>query len=232
MSQIYKVATGGSGGSGVITLSDNAGTLVSPGGTGNIQLEGIAGLVFTAGANKLTLTDTSFTKLIGNGGTFATADASRQGNIVGSGAVAVTGDNIDTLTVSVSGGGLVWEFVTTATKQMEPNHGYIIQYTAGTKQCELTLPITADLKLGDIIRVVGCSQGGIYKSWKIKQQVDQRIHISNLADGTTVNTTIGATHGLESSKTQDTVELVVISATPPASTQLEVISYIGNILTF
>lgn len=118
-------------------------------------------------------------------------------NLLGAGGVVVTGNaGTNTLTISVSGSGIVWNTVTTNTAMVASN-GYI---TNSASPITLALPGTA--AVGDTFAVTGLGAGG----WVISQQAGQNI----ISD--TVSTTIGTGGSLTSSNRYDDLSLVCIVA--------------------
>jgi len=108
---------------------------------------------------------------------------------------------------SVSSPILTWLNINSNT-QMLPMYGYFVNGTA-----ELTLPLSMNINVGDIIRVV--QQSG---TWTIAQNADQYIVFGNQ------QTTVGTGGYLQSTDTGDSLELIY-----RGNNVFEVISSIGNI---
>lgn len=89
-----------------------------------------------------------------------------------------------------------WENVTTSTKQMEENTGYVTDNSV--TPVTFTLPTTA--AFGTTIKVVGMSPGG----WTIEQNFGQQIMFNSSL------TTLGSSGGLSSLIYTDSVELLCV----------------------
>lgn len=83
----------------------------------------------------------------------------------------------NTITINAPGGGTDWEVVSTNTKQMAVNTGYVV--TNGASLVTFTLPATG--AVGDTIKVVGNSAGG----WTIVENTGQQIRLGNIASTVT-----------------------------------------------
>lgn len=153
----------------------------------------------------------SVTTLTGNSGG-AVGPSAGNINIIGSGALTVTGNpGTNTLTITDTGGGIPWTVVTGASQTMAANNGYIAN-NAGT--INFSLPATA--AVGSILRVTGINNA---TGWQITQAAGQQIFIS------TSSTTLGAGGSLTSSATRNSIELVCVVA----NTTYNAISFVGNI---
>ena len=133
-------------------------------------------------------------------------------NVVGAGAILVTGNpGTSTLTITSTGGGFTWnEVIVTGPTAMAVNNGYIANNGATV---QLTLPAVA--VIGDMIRVTGKGAGG----WQIQQNAGQTIYFASQA------TTTGAGGSLSSTDDRDSIELVCVTA----NNDWNVLSSIGNI---
>ena len=150
--------------------------------------------------------------LTGNSGGAVGASALYNINILGSGAIAVTGNpGTNTLTISDTGGGLPWTVIT-VNQTAVINNGYITN-----KASTLTLLLPATAAIGSVIRVTGINTA---TGWSITQNANQQIFFGSSS------TTIGVTGSLTSTAIRDSVELVCVVA--GASTVWNVISSIGS----
>lgn len=132
-------------------------------------------------------------------------------NIVGSGGVTVAGNpGTSTLTVTVSGSGMTWNEVTTASQSMAVNNAYVANNTV---LVTLTLPAVA--AFGDIVQVVGKGTG----LWTIAQNAGQTIHFG------TLSTTTGVGGSISSISQRDTLEIVCTTA----NTDWTVYTAVGNL---
>jgi hypothetical protein len=150
--------------------------------------------------------------LAGNSGGNVGPDGLGVINVVGSGSIDIIGNpGTNTLTVSLTGGGLTWtEVIVGGPTAMAVNNGYIANNGATV---QLTLPATA--ALGSIIRVSGKGAGG----WQIQQNAGQTIYFGGMS------TTTGALGTLSSTVDRDAVELVCVTA----DIDFNVISSVGNL---
>jgi len=111
----------------------------------------------------------------------------------------------------VTGGGISWTAVASATQTLTANAGY---YTNnGATPVAFTLPTTA--AAGSVIRIAGFSSGG----WSVAQNASQSIHFGSLA------TTTGTGGSLASTNQYDAIELLCTVA----NTTFVVLASIGNI---
>lgn len=131
-------------------------------------------------------------------------------NIVGSGAITVTGNpGTSTLTISDTGGGLPWTVIT-VNQTAAINNGYIFN-----KASTLALLLPAVAPVGSIIRVTGINTAtGI----QITQAAGQQIFFG------TGSTTLGAGGSLTSTAIRDSLELVCVVA----NVSFNVLSAVGN----
>lgn len=151
-------------------------------------------------------------KLTGNTGGAVGPDASFNINVLGSGAVTVTGSpGTNTLTITVTGGGLTWTDITGATQTLAINNGYVTDRGGGVAY---TLPATATE--GDIIRI-----SGKLGAWTIAQNANQQINVGS------VSSTLGVGGSVASTDVGDCIEL--LCTTTGASTIWRAISYVGNL---
>ena len=111
---------------------------------------------------------------------------------------------------SLSTGGFTWNEVTGTTQTASVNNGYI---TNNAALVTVTLPNTA--AVGSIVRIAGKGAGG----WRVAQNASEIIHFGN------VDTTTGTGGRLDSTDTNDAVELLCIVA----DTEWMVLSSQGNI---
>ena len=111
---------------------------------------------------------------------------------------------------SLSTGGFTWNEVTGTTQTASVNNGYI---TNNAALVTVTLPNTA--AVGSIVRIAGKGAGG----WRIAQNASEIIHFGN------VDTTTGVGGRLDSTDTNDAIELLCIVA----DTEWMVLSSQGNI---
>jgi len=111
---------------------------------------------------------------------------------------------------SMSAGGFTWNEVTGTSQAASVNNGYICN---NASLVTVTLPDTA--AVGSVVRVAGKGAGG----WRIAQNASEIIHFGN------VDTTTGVGGRLDSTDTNDAVELLCIVA----DTEWMVLSSQGNI---
>ena len=118
-------------------------------------------------------------------------------NVVGSGAITVTGNpGSSTLTISLSGGGFTWNLVSTPTI-MSPENGYVSNHP--TVAVVLTLPPV--IAFGEEIEIAGYGAAG----WSIVQNAGQIIHYGK-------NNTTLTTGTLNSTNQYDQVSLLCVVA--------------------
>jgi len=133
------------------------------------------------------------------------------GNITfnGSGGMAIDGNQgANSITFTVTGGGLAWIPVTSATQGMAANTGYFANF-AGPAALQF-------------IRVAGMGPA----LWTIKQNADQKIHFDNIPQTLADNvTTTGILGSLSATATNNCVELICIVA----NLEFMVLSHIGNL---
>lgn len=135
--------------------------------------------------------------LTGNTGGAVGPDGGGNINVVGFDAVNVAGNpGANTLTVSVTGGGILWALAVINTATV-PNSGWIAN-AVGTVQ--LLLPAVAPL--GSIVRVCGLTAGG----WQVTQNGGQQIRFGNML------TTVGAGGSLSSTAAGDSAEILCVTA--------------------
>lgn len=159
----------------------------------------------------------------GDQNVFQTIAVSGQSNVVADSTTdtltLVAGTNItittdagtDSITInSTASGGLTWNEVTGISQSASINNGYI---TNNASLVTVTLPSTA--AVGSIVRIAGKGTGG----WRIAQNASEVIHFGN------VDTTTGTGGRLDSTDTNDAVELLCIVA----DTEWMVLSSQGNI---
>ncbi len=164
----------------------------------------------------VSLTGSLIGTLTGNSGGAVGPDGSTNINIVGSGGVVVAGDpGTHTLTISISGGGLTWNVITTSSAALVAGNGYIANYVS---TCVLTLPSTVSSTVGDTIKVTGINNPN---GWKIAQNASQTIFFS------TALTTTGVAGYLASTQVTDSVEMVYV-----ATNEWQVVSSVGNVTYF
>lgn len=111
---------------------------------------------------------------------------------------------------SMSAGGFTWNEVTGTSQAASVNNGYICN---NASLVTVTLPDTA--AVGSVVRVAGKGAGG----WRIAQNASEIIHFGN------VDTTTGVGGRLDSTDTNDAIELLCIVA----DTEWMVLSSQGNI---
>ena len=144
------------------------------------------------------------------------------GNITfnGSGGMAIDGNQgANSITFTVTGGGLAWIPVTSATQGMAANTGYFANF-AGPAALQFTLPVTCPRNR--VIRVAGMGPA----LWTIKQNADQKIHFDNIPQTLADNvTTTGILGSLSATATNNCVELICIVA----DFEFMVLSHIGNL---
>jgi hypothetical protein len=193
---------------GTITTGTwNADTITVPyGGTGSTSL-------------------TQHRVLLGNGtSAIAESDAGTNGQLLigstgaapafsdlGLGTGITTSGGPNSLTVSVVGGGLLWNEVTIASANMSINNGYVAN-RAGL----VTLTLPASSGFGSKISVTGINTA---VGWRIAQGAGQQIYFG------TTQTTAGAGGYLESTNIRDTVDLICVVQ----DLTWNVVSSIGNI---
>jgi len=187
---------------GVITLFNDLD--VSEGGTGVSTLTSHGILLGNGASDIQALAEATDGQIpigsTGNNPTLATITA-------GSG-VSVT-NAAGSITVAASGGGMTWEEVTDATKNMVINTAYGANRGGGVT---FTLPATA--AVGTRLEIVG-----IAGNWALAQNAGQTVYVG---DG---NTTVGVGGSLTATDAGDCIRLVCISA----DTSFRIISMIGNI---
>lgn len=129
-----------------------------------------------------------------------------------SGAATLVGNtlNIPQYTGGSGGGGITWSEVLTTTQAAAVNNGYIAN---NASLVTITLPTTASV--GSYIRIAGKGAGG----WKVAQNASQLINFGNLPS------TTGVTGFIQSTNSEDAVELLCVTA----NNEWSVISSIGNI---
>lgn len=151
--------------------------------------------------------------LTGNTGGAVGPNGAGNINVLGAGSTSVAGNpGTNTLTITVTGGGLQWtEVIVVGPTSMAVNNGYIANNGA---LVSLLLPAVAPL--GSIIRVTGKGVGG----WRITQNAGQQIFMG------TISTSAGVGGSISSSATRDTVELVCVTA----NTDWNGLSGIGNLV--
>ena len=96
------------------------------------------------------------------------------------------------------GATLSWVNVTGTNQDALPNTGYIA--SNDTAQVVVTLPASAALAIGDVVRVSGAGSGG----WKIAQNAGQAVNTVNL--GGAASTTVGSSGSISGGST-DAIEL-------------------------
>lgn len=148
--------------------------------------------------------------LTGNSGGAVPPTAGGTINVIGSGSVNVVGNpGTNTLTISLTGEGVVWSIIT-ANQTAAVNNGYFCN-----KASALSLALPTTSALGDVIEVNNINTAlGIL----ITQAAGQQIFIGN------TNTTSGATGTLQSSALGDSLKLVCSTA----NLTWRVVSMIGN----
>lgn len=149
--------------------------------------------------------------LTGNSGGAVGVDVLNNINVVGSGGITVVGTPLtNTLTVSLTSGGLTWTDATNAAYNLVAQNGYITNRAGG-----VTYTLPASGTLGDVINIVG--KAGLAT---IAQNANQQIFIGN------TNTTVGVGGTLTAIDAGDCLTLVCITA--GASTGWRVDTVIGN----
>lgn len=201
----------------VETLTPDAGDVVGPNGSGNINVVGGTYTTTTGVAATNTVTwDVAglLATLTGSsGGAAVSGDGSDNIDLIAGTNMTITGNpgaNTITFDAVGGGGGITWNEVTGTSASMVVNNGYIAN-NAGL--VTLTIPTTA--AVGDSVRVTGKGAGG----WRIAQNASEIIHFG------IVSTTTGVGGRLDSTQQRDGVELVCVVA----DTEWNVISSIGNI---
>ena len=129
-------------------------------------------------------------------------------NITGTGAITVTNG---AGTISIGGGGTIWNVITVNLNPMINYNGYICN-KAGL--LTLTLPTVA--ATGTTLRVTGMNTA---LGWSIAQNAGQQVHFGNLS------TTAGVGGSISSTLTRDSIELVRVVE----NLEWGVISAIGNL---
>jgi len=148
--------------------------------------------------------------LTGNTGGPVGPDGLGNIDVVGSGSVAVAGNaGTNTLTISVSGGGLPWIEVVAGTQSMAVDTGYIANF--GTP-ITFTLPVLA--AEGSIFRICGKGAGG----YLIAQNAGQTVSFG------IATTTLGIGGSLTAADPGNTIELLCITT----NTGFRVLSAVGN----
>lgn len=166
-----------------------------------------------SGANSINSSGASVVELLtGNNNTVhVPPDATHNINIVGTGAITVTGDiPTNTLTISIAGGGFTWTDVTGATQALVAENGYVTDRGGG-----VTYTLPASGTLGDEIIIMG--KLGLST---IGQNANQQILVGSASStvgvgGTVVGTNVG-----------DCMTLICI--TPGASTVWRAQNFVGN----
>ncbi len=132
-------------------------------------------------------------------------------NVVGSGAITVTGNpGTSTLTITDTGGGIPWTVIT-VNQTAAINNGYICN-KAGT----LALALPAVSPVGSIIRITNINTA---LGWQITQAAGQQVFFGN------ASTTAGALGTLTSSALGDSIEIVCTVA----NLTWQAVSMIGNL---
>ena len=136
------------------------------------------------------------------------------------GGISIDGNpGTNSLRFTITGGGLGWVPVTSATQSMAANTGYFANF-AGPAALEFTLPETCPRNR--VIRVAGMGPA----LWTIKQNADQKIHFDNIPQTLADNvTTTGIAGSLSATATNKCVELICIVA----NLEFMVLSHIGNL---
>jgi hypothetical protein len=101
------------------------------------------------------------------------------------------------VTISGTGSGIGWTEVTSTTKAMVSDNGYIAN---NSSEVVFTLPTTA--AVGTVINVVGKGSGG----WKIEQNAGQNINIGDTAS------TSGTGGNVSSTNQHDSLQLLCVTA--------------------
>lgn len=140
----------------------------------------------------------------------STGSAPAWANLVSSGGSVVFTAGPNTLDLNVTGGGISWLDVTTATQGLVGNRGYYANRGAGN--VAFTLPITASRDT--IIRIVGIQNG-----WTVAQNAGQQIVYGVLS------TTVGVGGSLASTSARNCIEMICIVA----NTTWQIMSSVGNI---
>jgi hypothetical protein len=143
----------------------------------------------------------------GNTGT-ATADMNVL-NIIGTGGVVVTGDNSNTLTISISSD-FTWNVVTSANNPVTIANlnGYIAK---GASPVQFILP--ASSVIGDTFQIKGLTN-----LWTLAQNAGQTIALGY------VTTTAGVGGSMAATQVKDGLEILCVTA----NTEFEVLDCIGN----
>lgn len=157
---------------------------------------------FNPFTHKLDITDVAggssgILSVTGNSGGAVGADLFNNINLVGTGAISVSGDAMtNTLTIGSSDPFFIWSVIS-ANQAAVSQHGY---FTNGGSRVELSLPLTSSV--GDIFTVA--DKGG--NGWKVTQNAGQQILFGSSF------TTSGATGYLQSLFVGDAVTLVCCEA--------------------
>jgi hypothetical protein len=188
-----------------VTYTENSGTAQVSGG--NLNILGTGTITTSGSGSTITINGDGATTYTANSGT--ASPSSNNINILGSGSVTTSGSG-STITVSVTGGGIVWNDITSVgPTSMLVNEGYVAD---SSSQVLLTLPSTA--AFGSLIIVVAKGTGG----FQIQQNAGQTIH--NLSSSTTT----GSTGTVTSNNQYGTIELLCITT----NTTWQVIDSMGN----
>lgn len=132
--------------------------------------------------------------LVGNVGAQVGPNGVSQVNLVGAGAVTVTGvPATNTLTWTIVASGLVWTRDVLAAVALGPDEGHIPTNVGLT-----TYTLPAISALGTVIEIAGESAG----LWRIAQGIGQKIFIGNL------NTTTGIGGSVSSTDRYDSIKLI------------------------
>jgi hypothetical protein len=170
---------------------------------------------FNPFTRKLDITDiggssNGILSITGNSGGAVSADGSNNINVVGTGAITVSGNaGTNTLTIGSSNPFFTWSVIA-ANQMAVAQEGY---FTNGGSRVEVQLPTTS--AVGDAFVV--CDYGG--NGWKVTQGAGQQVFLGSSF------TTSGATGYLQSIAVGDSVELVCVVA----NTKWMVIGSMGNI---
>jgi len=95
--------------------------------------------------------------LTGNDGNPVSPNGSGNINVHGVGSVFTFKDpvNPNQIDISVSGGGIQWNDVPTATQQLASNNGYITSHNG-----QVTFYLPSNPLFGDVVRIIGNNNGG------------------------------------------------------------------------
>jgi hypothetical protein len=136
--------------------------------------------------------------LTGNSGGAVPPNIAGNINIVGSGSVNVVGTpGTNTLTITVTGGGLAWHLVPGTSQAMASNNGYV---TSNVGLTTFTFPPAP--AFGDMVKIVGYGTGGWTLSIGAGEAVD---HLATSYTATT----------LSSTQFNDNIELLCVDAGTP-----------------